>query len=141
MASFTDHTEALTVGRTARALYLEQSTGDPVVGALTFADAAHRLADGLARLPDLAGGAHAAAVTAGAEGVSMPDRPGRWVLELDHNQGPLSGMAAAGGPPPLVPIELDPLTIADDDQYVARIKTQPNLPASVKDGLVNAFNG
>lgn len=35
----------------------------------------------------------------------------------------------------LVPVDLDPLTVADDAHYLTRISEQPNLPDFVRIGL------
>ena len=35
----------------------------------------------------------------------------------------------------LGPIDLDPLTVADDPNYLARIASEPNVPASIREGL------
>jgi len=35
----------------------------------------------------------------------------------------------------LKPIELDPLTVADDDKFLDQIEQQPNVPAPIKNGL------
>jgi cytosine/adenosine deaminase-related metal-dependent hydrolase len=140
LTSFDASTEAVTIGATTRALFLKQTTGDPVVGALTLSEATSRLADGLQRLPELAKGLHTAAAVPGITARGGGDE--RWVLELDHNEGPLAGPHMAAAPPPtLEPVTLDSLTIANDGQYAARIAAQPNLPAAVKKGLVLAFGG
>ena len=35
----------------------------------------------------------------------------------------------------LTSIELDPLTVADDPNFLHRIATEPNVPAAIRDGL------
>jgi hypothetical protein len=35
----------------------------------------------------------------------------------------------------LKPVKLDPLTVADDDNFLNRMKNQPNVPGPVKNGL------
>jgi hypothetical protein len=51
--------------------------------------------------------------------------------------GPTRAAAAAAQPLSqiLEPLELDPLTVADDPEYLTKMAAQPNLPQAVKDGL------
>jgi hypothetical protein len=44
-------------------------------------------------------------------------------------------------PEDLVPIELDPLTVANDKDFFDRIKQQQNLPAYIKSKLEQLYNG
>jgi hypothetical protein len=48
-------------------------------------------------------------------------------------------LAASAKSPPLStirgPIELDPLTVADDPDDLRRIGSEPNLPAPIREGL------
>jgi hypothetical protein len=39
----------------------------------------------------------------------------------------------------LTPLTLDPLTVADDKTFLARLLTQPNLPDFVKAGLPRLY--
>ena len=39
----------------------------------------------------------------------------------------------------LRPIELDPLTVADDAKFLAKIAEQPNLPEVVRTGLAKLY--
>jgi cytosine/adenosine deaminase-related metal-dependent hydrolase len=146
--------ETLEVGRSSRALNLKQASADPVVGAVSLADATARLTDGLQRLPELDGsrsvslGARAAApAAAGAE---------RWFLDLDHERvdgtlvrlaGPLGmgvSRADAVAQPlaedlPLIPLALDPLTVVDDRDFAGRLAAQPNLPERIKRELPGLY--
>jgi len=36
-------------------------------------------------------------------------------------------------------VELDPLTVADDPSYLARIASQPNVPQPVRDNLASLY--
>jgi hypothetical protein len=154
MARFGSGFETLEVGRSSRALNLKQASADPVVGAVSLADATARLTDGLQRLPELDGsrsvslGARAAApAAAGAE---------RWFLDLDHERvdgtlvrlaGPLGmGVSRAdlAAQPlaedlPLIPIALDPLTVVDDRDFAGRLAVQPNLPERIKRELPGLY--
>lgn len=152
MNNFGAGTEKVRVASSARVLNLAQEQSDPIVGALTLGAAKARLEMGLRRLPELA---HALEhPEPGALGVDA-DAPG-WSLVLDHEEpagialrphlpfGPLGALTAqmplalAAGPPLseiLAPLELDPLTVADDDSFLKRLSAQPNLPDFVKQGL------
>jgi 5-methylthioadenosine/S-adenosylhomocysteine deaminase len=39
----------------------------------------------------------------------------------------------------LEPIRLDPLTVADDDDFLAQIAAQPNVPAPIKEELARLY--
>ncbi len=144
--------EGRTVGGADRVLDLTDALGDPVVGALSLADAEARLAEGLRTLPELARVLENP-ITAGAVlGASDGTSPGVWFLELDHDEldgtsdrpafggldvfstgdgdGPL-GLAPFGAAEPLSevlgPLDLDPLTVVDDETYTDRLAGVPDL--------------
>lgn len=143
------HTETLDVGGATRWLDLEEADADPIVGALPLAEARDRLTDGLRRLPELATRLEDPGFAAGALGITTDAEPGTWFLELDHEsiprssqrpQLPLDGvptgmlpepMAAAPLSQVLEPMELDPLTVADDDRFFDRLAAARNLPEYV----------
>ena len=135
-------------------LDLTDALGDPVVGALSLADAEARLAEGLRTLPELARVLENP-ITAGAVlGASDGTSPGVWFLELDHDEldgtsdrpafggldvfaadggdgdGPV-GLAPFGAAEPLSevlgPLNLDPLTVVDDETYTDRLAGVPDL--------------
>jgi hypothetical protein len=139
LSPFAGAVESLQVGGGERSLFLAQSTGDPIVGELTLAEASSRLADGLQRLPDLGSAAPAGPLAAGSLGLEAPGHPGQWVLELDHNEGSPLAAPMAAQPLPLVPVKLDPLTVVDDPDYLASVDAQLNLPQPVKDALAAAY--
>lgn len=146
--------EAWQVHYAQRRLNLAQATADPVVGALTLGQARDRLADGLARLPELDEQFRGP----GPLGTLALDQQ-RWFLVLDHNEPegiairahlpfhgrptaprePLDSLALAALTEPLEPQQLDPLTVAEDDGFFDKLDTQPNLPAYVKAGLPALF--
>jgi 5-methylthioadenosine/S-adenosylhomocysteine deaminase len=140
--------EAGSAGGRARLFYLEQSSGDPDVGELTLEEASDLLADGLHRLPDLA-----------KEMVEHPTLdPDATFLVLDHEEdegfeqrphlagpgGQLTAMLdeAAHSTPLedlLVPLTLDPLTVADDSGFVDTLAKEQNLPKEVADHVPDLF--
>ena len=153
MAKFPGNLETLRVGRSTRALNLKQATADPIVGAISLADATARLADGLRRLPELAASPAPAGARA-AMSAALDDE--RWFLELDHErfdgtqvrlttplgmgESPFDVAArAAADARPLIPLELDPLTVMDDARFGARIANQPNLPERLKRELPRLY--
>lgn len=149
--------ETLTVGDQSRVLYLTQRTEDPDVAALTLAQATAKLSDALenikairleqeaarpehARVEALAA---APAVQAGHprlaldefEHTDITQRPhlplgGEMTGPLDHAAAPVEPLSAM-----LVPIELDPLTVADDPSWLKQLETERNLPDYLLPGL------
>ena len=80
----------------------------------------------------------------------------RWFLELDHQlvgenlrpHLPLDGQATGEAPPLVigtayagfaVPLVLDPLATEGDDAFFDQLANLSNIPASVRDGLAQAF--
>lgn len=143
--------ERFAVGGAARTIDLTDAATDPIVGALSLADARDRLTDGMRRLPELAqrleqpDGAEALTV-----GASSAEDPGTsWFLELDHEplpgfsvrpQLPIDGVATGVIPEAFLaaplsevvqPVDLDPLTVADDRRFFDRLAEARNLPAYV----------
>jgi 5-methylthioadenosine/S-adenosylhomocysteine deaminase len=149
--------EEVTVGGRKRALNLKQETADPVVGALTFAEARDRLRDALANLKEL----RKQQEQQGVAGFGLFDGgPLRWALALDElrptgmelrprlrfrrrRTGPeLAPPMEAAGPPLseiLEPLELDPLTVADDHDFLDTISAEPNLPTYLAPGLRSLY--
>ena len=147
------HGETIRVGGGHRMLNLEQATADPVVGAISLAEARDRLADALSRLPQLARDLEQPGPLPGlAEATERPT----WFLALDELQQtgfelrprlPLAGRRASTGPSLeqafaaiplsdiLEPLTLDPISVADDADFLDRITAERNLPAFVPAGL------
>lgn len=155
MTPFGAGTEKWTIRRSSRVLNLAQAEADPVVGALTLKAAQSRLRDGLRDLPGLA---HA--LEHPRAGVSPADLLPPWSLLLDHEEpegialrphlpyGPSRSLTAmmpimrAPAEPLskiLEPLELDSLTVADDDTFLERLSAQSNLPAFVKQRLPSLY--
>jgi 5-methylthioadenosine/S-adenosylhomocysteine deaminase len=148
--------EELTVGGRRRALNLRQVTADPIVGKLRFREARDRLTDALARLKEL----RLEQERRGLDrfGVTPDGGPVRWALALDElrptgvelrprlpwrrkRTGPDLGPLEAGPPLSeiLEPLKLDPLTVADDRDFLKRIAREPNLPEYVRSGLAKLY--
>ena len=149
MERFGPGTEPWRVGSADRLLNLAQEAADPVVGALTLGEARDRLRDGLRRLPELAVELERPQPRAADAAAEAP----RWSLLLDEDEPVgvalrprfaegLAGPAARSLPSVaeravplsqlLAPLELDPLTVVDDDRFFDRLAQQPNLPDDVK---------
>jgi 5-methylthioadenosine/S-adenosylhomocysteine deaminase len=129
--------EAASVAGRERLVNLAQETSDPVVAGLTLAEATSLLADGLKRLPEL------------AKDLLAPPPADAVFLVLDHEEdtgGELRPRLGADGTATtaaedealatplsdlLVPLNLDPLTVADDDRFVDSLAAQKNLPSEV----------
>jgi 5-methylthioadenosine/S-adenosylhomocysteine deaminase len=137
MSNFGPGTERWRVGSAERVLNLQHETASPVVGVLKLREARDRLREGLRNLPELARRLEEpvrAAVSGGAP---------RWFLVLDHEEPPgmairphlpfgstqsptaprLADIMAAQAPLSQVlrPLELDPLTVADDPNFLDRL--------------------
>ncbi|HHB89965.1 MAG TPA: amidohydrolase [Anaerolineae bacterium] len=143
--------EELRVGRSRRALNLDQAETDPLVRELTLSEARDRLADGMRRLPELA-----------KKREAMPPAFDLarevWTIELDHDGlfdesqrhhlplpetgeptgevDDLAGLLAFEAAVPYSqlahPMTLDPLTVADDARYIPLLLAQSNLPDAIK---------
>jgi hypothetical protein len=138
--------ETLRVGDSPRVIDLADASGDPIVGALTLTEATDRLTDGMSRLPELAQQMDSPGTAAALLGASSSAEPGGWFLELDHEalpgfsqrpQLPFDGTTTGvflepfmAGPLSeiLEPLELDPLTVPDDEEFFDRLARQQNLP-------------
>jgi hypothetical protein len=151
--------QTVTVGGQSRKLYLKQVTSDPDVGVLSLSKAGSQLRDALLNIATLAKQAEkpkpAAAKKLALDATAQPV----WSLALDEIQDrgedlrprlPFNGPSDFTGPKraavkvtaaaPLLstilkPIQLDPLTVADDAGFLNSIEHQPNLPAAVRSNL------
>jgi 5-methylthioadenosine/S-adenosylhomocysteine deaminase len=151
--------ETLTVGGQPRVLYLTQATQDPDVAAVGYAQAKQQLADALANLQSIRLEQEAKQPEpAGPEALAAapkvePGHPRLALDEFEHTDvtqrphlplhgkptGPLDRAAAA---PPgvllsslLSPMELDPLTVADDSAWLERVAAETNLPGYLATAL------
>lgn len=127
-----------------RILYLSQTPGTAYVGTLSLRISAERLREGLQTLPKPPN-FREPPLAAPGKGRSAE----RYTLILDNEEEfgqslrPLAPAFARPPPEPakpleeiLVPIELDPLTVADDPiTFFNQLKDQPNLPDYIKTRL------
>ncbi len=151
--------EVLRVGGLERRLFLQQDTGDPDVATVSLGAARAALRAAFRDLPKLASELEKPRVVRAAS----LDQPGKevWSLALDEIQDtgidqrprlPLNGPNDFTGPETAVvraaaaplstllqPIELDPLTVADDRNFLAEIANQQNVPEAVRTGLAKLY--
>jgi hypothetical protein len=149
--------EAITIDRQRRTLFLKQDTQDPLVGAIKLSRAKATLKDALSKLPALAKALEQPKPVAI---IGRRRAPTTWQLALDEIEdtgfdlrprlrsrrsgqltGPSRPAAAAAQPLSqiLQPLELDPLTVVDDPDFLQALAAQRNLPQFVKDGLPQLF--
>ena len=158
MTSLNATGETLTIDGEQRMLFLKQDTQDPLVGAIKLSQAASALEDALATLPALA---KTLEQPKPVSAIGPKRAPPAWQLALDELEdtgvdlrprlrdrrskaltGAKRGMMAKASKPLsqiLGPLELDPLTVADDAEFLASLATQRNLPQFVKDGLPTLY--
>jgi hypothetical protein len=151
--------EDVTVGGRKRVLNLRQESADPAVGKISLAEAADRLQKALKNLKQLAKKAEQRG-TPLHRLLATPADEVRWGLALDELEptgvelrprATLPGETAPTGPPlarearakPLSeilgPLELDRLTVADDDGWLETIDKEQNLPDWVAPGLRSLY--
>jgi 5-methylthioadenosine/S-adenosylhomocysteine deaminase len=155
--------ETLAVGGEQRVLYLTQATADPDVAALGFAAAQAKLQDALSNLKAIRLEQEAAAPRAAApEGLAAAPavergHPRLALDEFEHTEftqrphlrlggvptGPTDHAIAAPPEEPvsalLGPVQLDPLTVADDSTWLQRVTGETNLPAYLAPGLTALY--
>ena len=155
--------EMLRIGGLKRMIFLQQETADPSVGSLSLKTATNMLREALLRLPELARElekpkAERRTVLSKLE-KKLPAKQ-EWTLALDELEdvgvdirprlpllgereltGALRGLERAAVPLSeiVVPLKLDPLTVADDSTFLDRIENQINLPDYVKTGLKTMY--
>jgi 5-methylthioadenosine/S-adenosylhomocysteine deaminase len=122
-------------------------------GALTLNEASKRLREGLGKLPELALNLEQPPPLKIRAVAPEP----QWFLLLEHEEPegtalrphlPLKGMETARLPVRalaaplselLTPLDLDPLTVADDKTFLDRLAGQTNLPEYVKNSLSDMY--
>lgn len=141
--------EAWKVGGKARALFLKQDTQDPSVANLALAPAVEKLAKAFKQLPSLARKLEKPKPMA-----ALATRKVTWMLALDELEDaganlrprlpfahvhtgarPMMGKGTKKLSEVVKPMALDPLTVADDADFIGRIEAQGNLPDAVRTRL------
>jgi hypothetical protein len=145
--------ETIAVGGEQRVLYLKQETEDPDVSALSYSQARAKLKDALQNIKEirLEQESRQAAEPLAAAPRIEEGRPRLALDEFEHTDftqrphlplegvltGPTDKPGAATAPISslLSPIQLDPLTVADDSGFLDRVAAEPNLPGYLVPGL------
>jgi cytosine/adenosine deaminase-related metal-dependent hydrolase/C-terminal processing protease CtpA/Prc len=135
MERFGPGTEEIALGSSRRILNLRQETSHPLVQGLTLTEATARLADAMRRLPELAE-AIDNALASGLFSGSADSTGTTWrvVLDFDEEEPDLT-LADLPLADFVSPMELAPLTVADDDGFLRQLVRARNLPEFVKRGL------
>lgn len=139
MGRFGGGTEEIQVGRSRRVLDLDQETSHPLVRGLTLTEATNRLREALRNLPTLAD-ALDNAVAAGLFAGSVDPEGDTWRIVLDlfeEEEGDLDNFALADelSETFVEPMTLEPITVADDTEFLPKLVAARNLPEFVKVGL------
>jgi cytosine/adenosine deaminase-related metal-dependent hydrolase len=151
--------EGIRVGGLSRVVFLRQATADPVVAATPLGQARDTLRDAFRRMPELARKLEQPLPATPRLALGRPAAP-VWSLALDEIEDtgvdlrprlPLPGRATLTGASRaatraaaplstvLEPMELDPLTVADDQKFLERIAAEKNLPAYLRTGLAALY--
>jgi 5-methylthioadenosine/S-adenosylhomocysteine deaminase len=169
MSKFEGAREKKKIGAKYKLFNLQQTTQDPVVGQLKLSVAEQKLKKALKNLRKVAEQQRGLFKAKTAKGVTFlfPKESGgrtkatepEWVLVLDHNEEegePMRTHFTVDGEPSmpfkkmppmalrpedLVPIELDPLTVANDAGFFDKLKEQSNLPDFIKKKLKKMYGG
>jgi hypothetical protein len=155
--------ESLRVGGRLRAFNLKHDGANEVVGALSFAKARTTLTKALKQLPKLAKDLEEGRVRMPRRVTLGPSgEPEVWTLALDEIEEtgvelrPRLSLPGRPGPtgPPAAPrleraaeplsqilgeLELDPPSVADDEDFLDRLDAQMNLPQYIKMGLRETY--
>ncbi len=158
MSALTPDDQTIKVGGQSRQLFLKQGSADPDVAAVSLRTATSQLSDALLNIAQIAKAAEKPKPAPAKKRVLDAAPKLVWSLALDEIQdrgedlrprlpfngprdftGPRRPPIAAAATPPLStilkPIDLDPLTVADDNHFLDAIEHQPNLPSPIKGGL------
>ena len=152
--------ETLSVGRVKRRLFLRQATADPDVDGVSLSRARSALRVAFHDLPKLARELENPKPKKVTRAALDAPEPVVWSLALDEIQDtgvdlrprlPLNGPRDFTGPKRvapsaaaplskiLQPIALDPLTVADDPEFLLKIANEPNVPDPVRTGLAQLY--
>jgi cytosine/adenosine deaminase-related metal-dependent hydrolase len=137
-------TEPVNIDNKARTLNLAVTKDDEVIGSTTLAQALNLLSDGLTNLPLVAAQPENFRAEAGKRQFTLvldqAEPPGAALQTyFSHPEERFQAMhlelRARAQPLPLVPLSLDPLTAANDPDFIGKIVGERNLPGSIKQGL------
>ena len=136
MKAFGPGTEQIKVGRSNRVLNLAQETAHPLVRDLSLAEATRRLEEAMQNLPALAQELDGAALD-GFLGGSADSQGVLWRVFMDIEEEGLDQTALAAEPLSsyVQPMDLEPITVADDPEFLHKLAAARNLPEFVKKGL------
>lgn len=153
--------ETVRVGGQTRGLFLQQETGDPDVASVSLRTASKVLKQAFRNLPKLARELEKPKPKKVVRRALDAPEPVVWSLALDEIQAtgvdqrprlPFNGPRDFTGPKRvssraaavplsqlLQPIALDPLTVADDTNFLSEIANQPNVPDQIRAGLLTLY--
>ena len=152
--------ERVKVGGRQRSLFMDQTSGDEVVADISLGQAKTTLVDALRRLPELASDLENSRTGPARAMVDRLTRSGPpvWFLALDEldstgselrprlpgpegrTSGPRVGTERTVPLSQLVgPMTLDPLTVADDGDFLDRVAAQTVLPEYVRKNLKGMY--
>jgi 5-methylthioadenosine/S-adenosylhomocysteine deaminase len=153
--------QPLSVGGEKRRLFLKQATADPNVVGVSLNAARSALRAAFRDLPKLARELEQPKPKKATRVALDASRPVVWSLALDEIQatgadlrprlpfngprdftGPERVSASAAAAPLskiLQPLTLDPLTVADDPDFLRKIADEPNVPDPVRAGLAQLY--
>ncbi|MEP6932888.1 MAG: amidohydrolase family protein, partial [Nitrospirota bacterium] len=153
--------QALRVGGETRRLFLDQNTADPEVSHVSLSAARRALVAAFRDLPKLARELERPKPKKTTRAALDAPEPVVWSLALDEIQAtgvdlrprlPFNGprdftgpdrvsLRAAAAPLSTIlePITLDPLTVADDPNFLTAIAHQPNVPDPIRTGLAQLY--
>jgi cytosine/adenosine deaminase-related metal-dependent hydrolase len=165
MTALAPEGETVRVGGKTRRLYLEQKEADEAVRPVSLRTATRTLRDALRHIDRLAREAERRPAVRRRAALDAPTVP-QWSLALDEIQDtgveirprlPLDGprdftgpervprrsaaLAKAAAPLSLVvkPVKLDPLTVADDSDFLDLMEAQPNVPEPIRRALRSLY--
>jgi cytosine/adenosine deaminase-related metal-dependent hydrolase len=147
--AFGGATESVAVGSTTRLLFLEQSGVLQAIADLKLSEARHRLTTALHDLPELAKDLENPIAPAFAKpavnlfldhddvpGVSLrPELPGPDGEPTGRLTPEIAAVAAKPLSQLVQPLVLDPLTVADDGEFIVTMATERNLPKAIAEGI------
>jgi len=159
MDALVPNDQTVKIAHQSRKLYLKQATADEGVAAISLSKAMQQLKDALLNIVSLAKDLEKPKPAPAKRRILDAPAPVVWSLALDEIQDtgedlrphlPFRGPRDFTGPKRksaavtaktqplsavLKPIDLDPITVADDPNFLNEIEHQPNVPEVVKMGL------